>query len=89
MRGCSFIGFGLQPPAPNWGYMINENRIGLLSNPWAVAAPAGLIALLAVGANTFTDAIALVALGVEGRDQLMLVEHEDPDIVALAVVGDG
>ncbi len=24
---------GMQPPAPNWGYMINENRIGLTVEP--------------------------------------------------------
>ena len=40
IAGLSFIGFGLQPPAPNWGLMLNENRIGLVSNPWGVAAPA-------------------------------------------------
>ena len=46
IAGLSFIGFGLQPPAPNWGLMLNENRIGLVSNPWSVIVPALLIALL-------------------------------------------
>ena len=32
MAGLSFIGFGLPPPQPNWGTMINENRIGLTLN---------------------------------------------------------
>jgi len=63
----SFIGFGLPPPAPNWGYMINENRLGLASNPWAVVVPTILLALLAVGANTFTDAIAHAAIGLDQR----------------------
>ena len=49
IAGLSFIGFGLQPPAPNWGLMLNENRIGLVSNPWGVIGPAVLIALLTVG----------------------------------------
>jgi len=71
MTGLSFIGFGLQPPAPNWGYMINENRIILTTNPWAVVAPAILIAVLAVGLNTFTDAIARVALGIERAEKLI------------------
>lgn len=61
--GLSFLGFGLQPPSPSWGTMINENRIGLSSNPWGVIAPALMLALLTVGVNTFTDAIARVALG--------------------------
>jgi peptide/nickel transport system permease protein len=71
MTGLSFIGFGLQPPAPNWGYMINENRIILTTNPWAVVVPAILIAVLTVGLNTFTDAIARVALGIERGEKLI------------------
>src|SRR5207249_2812358 len=67
MTGLAFVGFGQQPPAPNWGTMINENRIGLQSNMWAVAVPALLIAVLTIGASTFTDAIARVAIGVERR----------------------
>lgn len=67
IAGLAFLGFGLPPPAPNWGYMIQENRIGLSSNPWAVVVPAALIALLTIGVNTFTDAIARVVIGVEGR----------------------
>jgi peptide/nickel transport system permease protein len=63
--GLSFLGFGIQPPAANWGLMINENRIGLVVNPWAVIAPAGLIAILTIGLNTFTDAIARASLGVD------------------------
>jgi len=65
IAGLSFLGFGEQPPAPNWGTMINENRIGLSVNPWGVIVPAALIALLTIGMNTFTDAIARVAIGVE------------------------
>jgi len=65
IAGLSFLGFGIQPPAANWGLMINENRIGLVVNPWAVIVPAGLIALLTIGLNTFTDAIARASLGVD------------------------
>jgi peptide/nickel transport system permease protein len=64
IAGLSFLGFGLQPPAPNWGLMINENRIGLVANPWGVVVPTGLIALLTVGMNIFTDSVARVAIGV-------------------------
>lgn len=67
IAGLAFLGFGQPPPAPNWGLMINENRIGMQLNPWAVLAPAALIALLTVGTNTFSDAVARVALGVERR----------------------
>jgi peptide/nickel transport system permease protein len=74
IAGLSFIGFGIQPPAANWGLMINENRIGLTQNYWAVLAPVALIALLTVGVNTLTDAIARVALGVERAEAVMATE---------------
>ena len=48
---------------------MQENRIGLSLNVWAVAVPAILIALLTIGVNTFTDAIARVAIGVENRPE--------------------
>ena len=67
ISGLAFLGFGQAPPAPNWGYMINENRIGLQLDPWGVIVPALLIALLTIGVNTFTDAVARVAIGVERR----------------------
>jgi peptide/nickel transport system permease protein len=65
MAGLAFLGFGQPPPAANWGTMINENRIGLPLNPWAVIAPAALIAVLTIGTNTFTDAVARVTIGVD------------------------
>lgn len=67
MAGLSFLGFGQPPPAPNWGYMISENRVGLALNPWGVVVPAILIALLTVGTNTFGDAVARVSIGSSGR----------------------
>lgn len=63
IAGLSFLGFGLQPPSPNWGAMINENRVGLVANPWAVIAPILMLVILTVGMNTFTDAVARVSLG--------------------------
>ena len=69
MAGLSFLGFGQQAPAANWGSMINENRIGLGLNPWAVIVPAALIALLTIGTNTFTDAVARVTIGVDRRPE--------------------
>ena len=75
IAGLAFLGFGPQPPAANWGVMINENREGLALNPWAVVVPALLIALLTIGMNTFTDAFARVAIGVDRRpEQAALIE---------------
>jgi peptide/nickel transport system permease protein len=75
IAGLSFLGFGQPPPAANWGIMINENRIGLSSNPWGVIVPALVIALLTVGTNLFTDAVARVAIGIERKaDDVVLLE---------------
>jgi peptide/nickel transport system permease protein len=76
MAGLSFLGFGPPPPAPNWGMMISENQVGLSVNPWAVIVPAALIALLTIGTNTFTDAIARVAIGVERRPEEAALVHD-------------
>jgi peptide/nickel transport system permease protein len=65
IAGLSFLGFGQAPPAADWGIMINENRIGLVLNPWSVVVPAALIALLTIGINTFTDAVARVSIGID------------------------
>jgi peptide/nickel transport system permease protein len=69
IAGLAFLGFGQPPPAATWGTMIYENRIGLSLNPWAVIVPAALIALLTIGTNTFTDAVARVAIGVDRRPE--------------------
>ncbi len=75
IAGLAFLGFGQPPPAPNWGTMINENRGGLTLNPWAVIVPALLIAVLTIGTNTFTDAFARVAIGVDRRpEEAALIE---------------
>jgi peptide/nickel transport system permease protein len=75
IAGLAFLGFGPSPETANWGTMINENRIGLATNPWGVIVPSALIALFAIGTNTFTDAIARVTIGVERRPQ----EVAEPD----------
>jgi peptide/nickel transport system permease protein len=77
IAGLSFLGLGLPPPSPNWGQMINENRVGILSNAWATLAPVIVIALLTVGVNTFTDAVARVAVGVDRR---VLAAAEDATV---------
>jgi len=80
IAGLAFLGFGQPPPAANWGTMINENRIGLQLNPWAVIVPAALIALLTIGINTFTDAVARVTIGVDRRpEEAALLDDLGPE----------
>jgi peptide/nickel transport system permease protein len=54
----AFLGFGVQPPAADWGAMINENRPGIIQQPWAVVVPAIAIAALTIGVNLVADAYA-------------------------------
>ena len=42
-----FLGMGAQPPRPEWGTLIAENRDLMLSAPWTVTFP-GLVILIAV-----------------------------------------
>ena len=63
VAGLSFLGIGLQPPSPDWGLMINENRIALTVQPWPVVLPAIAIAILTIGTNLVTDGLAKASIG--------------------------
>lgn len=39
LSSLSFLGFGVPPPTPELGYMINDGRAYLMSAPWLVIAP--------------------------------------------------
>jgi peptide/nickel transport system permease protein len=65
VAGLSFLGFGLQPPAADWGLMINENRNGLTIQPWPVLLPVIAIALLTIGTSLVGDGISRAAIGIE------------------------
>ncbi len=65
IAGLSFLGFGLQPPAADWGLMINENRVGLTIQPYGVFVPVALIAILTIGVNLATDGLARAMIGIE------------------------
>jgi peptide/nickel transport system permease protein len=56
-----FLGFSTDPGAANWGQMIQENRLALATQPWAVLAPVLVIAIFCVGTNLMADGIAQAA----------------------------
>ena len=58
VAGLNFLGLGTPPPNPDWGSMINENRLGLASNPWGVVAPTVFVAAVTIGTNLFVEALA-------------------------------
>jgi peptide/nickel transport system permease protein len=65
ISALSFMGFGMQPPAADWGLMINENRQGVLLQPLSVAVPVVCIAVLSVGVNFIADGLDRVLGGAE------------------------
>ncbi|MGW0735266.1 ABC transporter permease subunit [Streptomyces sp. NPDC002851] len=47
LASLGFLGLGAQPPAPEWGLMLEESRMYVERAPVAALAPAGALALLA------------------------------------------
>jgi len=57
----SFLGMGIQPPTPSWGYMINASTKFMLTAPWLMLWP---------GFAILTTVLAFVLLGDGLRDAL-------------------
>ncbi len=55
--GLGFIGFGAQPPTPEWGAMVSETRNFILEAPWASAAPALAILVTVLAFNLLGDGV--------------------------------
>jgi peptide/nickel transport system permease protein len=55
--GLSFLGLGVQPPAPSWGNLIASGRDTLVNAPWVAAAPGVALVLVVVGATLLGDAV--------------------------------
>ncbi|RLV56293.1 ABC transporter permease [Aeromicrobium phragmitis] len=53
----SFLGFGVNPPTPDWGLMIQENRTALTVAPAGTIAPIVALSLLVVGLNLAADGL--------------------------------
>ncbi|MCB2225901.1 MAG: ABC transporter permease subunit [Desulfarculaceae bacterium] len=45
ISGLSYLGLGAQPPAPEWGGMLQESRLYLTQAPWLMLAPGAAITL--------------------------------------------
>lgn len=57
LAGLSFLGFGSQPPAPEWGLMLNEGRQQLQTAPWLMVFPGLAIFVTVVIFNLWGDAL--------------------------------
>ena len=53
----SFLGIGVQPPAPSWGLMIREGVATLYVNPWPSLCPVMAILFVILGLNLLVDGI--------------------------------
>ena len=54
--GLSFLGLGIQPPAPSWGNMIAGGRELIVSAPWVSLAPGLAVIVTVVSATILGDA---------------------------------
>ncbi len=57
LAGLSFLGFGSQPPAPEWGLMLNEGRQQLQTAPWLMIFPGLAIFITVVIFNLWGDSL--------------------------------
>jgi peptide/nickel transport system permease protein len=55
--GLSFLGLGVQPPAPSWGNMIAGGRDLILSAPWVALAPGLLLVFTVACCTVLGDAL--------------------------------
>jgi peptide/nickel transport system permease protein len=64
VSGLSYLGFGVNPPTPDWGLMIEENQRAMAIAPWGVLFPVIAIGTLVVSLNLVADGIAK-AVGID------------------------
>lgn len=66
LAGLSYLGYGLQPPAADWGLMVNENRNALAIQPWSTLAPILAIGVFTIGGNLLAEGMARSIARTEG-----------------------
>ena len=57
LAALSFLGFGAKPPAPEWGFMLNEGRASMQTAPWLMIFPGLAIFIVVVVFNMLGDSI--------------------------------
>lgn len=57
IAGLSFIGLGIQPPAPEWGAMLSEGREQMRNYPYLVIFPGLAIMVSAMSLNLIGDGL--------------------------------
>ena len=57
IAGLSFLGFGAQPPTPEWGLMLNEGRQFIQTAPWLMVYPGVAILVVVAVFNLWGDSL--------------------------------
>lgn len=57
IAGLSFLGFGAQPPTPEWGLMLNEGRQYIQTAPWLMLYPGMAIFIVVAIFNLWGDSL--------------------------------
>lgn len=55
--GLGFLGLGAQPPAPEWGIMLNQGKEVMQIAPWVIMFPGIAILLVVLGFNLLGDGL--------------------------------
>jgi peptide/nickel transport system permease protein len=55
--GLSFLGFGVEPPTPSWGWTLAYGARSLRSDPWLSTAAGLAIMITVLGFNVFGDGL--------------------------------
>jgi ABC-type dipeptide/oligopeptide/nickel transport system permease subunit len=53
IAGLSFLGFGTQPPTPDWGTMLADGQASLLFAPWLAYVPAAVVSIFVLAWTIF------------------------------------
>ncbi len=55
--GLSFLGFGIQPPTPSWGNLLNSAWEHMIKHPWLALFPGLMIFLTIISINYIGDGL--------------------------------
>lgn len=55
--GLSYLGFGIQPPTPTWGNMLNDAQTYMTRYPWLAIFPGLMIFMTVISVNFVGDGL--------------------------------
>jgi peptide/nickel transport system permease protein len=69
--GLSFLGFGIQPPTPSWGNLLNNAQEHLVKHPWLAIFPGLMIFFTIISVNYIGDGLR------DALDPYKMLKHID------------